>query len=161
MPGFCKCGVNKYAVDENADGSGSYEYHNTDYCPMGAFKKNITLTIKGELNATAHGSLMENAALFNHTLPLKPNYVFHVERDAAGSLQRAYTYACLGKLPLHSKESFAFYLLERAGAARAATSEAINARIAGADKSTGGLLDFAGVRVDNATTFAGCGMLTE
>ena len=128
---------------------------------MGAFKKNITLTIKGELSTdpSSPGSLRENVAVFNHSLPMKPNYVFHVERDAQGALSRVYTYACLGTLPLHRAESFAFYLLARGADARAATSAQIGARVAAAGARTGGALDLAGVRVDNATTFAGCGML--
>ena len=160
MPAFCRCGVNTYAVHE---ASGWYSYTNRDYCVKGPFKKNVTITIKGELSKDPNspGALMENVALFNHTIVKPaPNYVFDVERGPDGSLARVYTYACIGKLPFHKAESFAFYLLERGGVARKATTASIAARVARANASTHGALDFAGLRVDNATTFAGCGMLT-
>ena len=164
MPAFCRCGVNTYAVHEAAGGAGGwYSYTNRDYCVAGAFKKNITITIKGNLNKDKDdaGFLMENFALFNHTVVKPaPNYIFNIERDADGTLARVYSYACIGKMPFHKTESFAFYLLERAASARVATTAAIGARVAAANASTAGLLDFAKLRVDNATHFNACGMLT-
>jgi hypothetical protein len=79
-----------------------------------------------------------------------------LQRDASGAISTAFTYACLGKMPLVGTALFSFNILSRSP--RWALSD-IAALVASANATTRGRLEMSGMRYSDAAAYAGCGVL--
>ena len=89
---------------------------------------------------------------------LDPNMIFQASYAGDGFMDMAFTYACLGRLPVPplGSEKFSFNILSRS--THWNTSD-IQCLIADANASTGGVLDIEGVRICDEATYASCGMV--
>jgi hypothetical protein len=155
MPSFCRCGINEVVVNKAA---GVYGYTNIDYCDEGMLKRNISLTIKGDLSKdpSTPGALHETAAFWNHTIgSLLPNYIFDVRRSSSGIIDTLFTYACLGKVLGFGPELFSFNILSRT---YQHDSASIFELVSSATKKTNGLLNVDGLRLNNFTSYKTCGI---
>ena len=150
LPPFCKCGVNVFQVHVE---SMTYNYVNTDRCVL-----NVSVPIKGVLSndTSTPGLLHENFGPWNstHGLPLLPNMVFHVRRNASLKVDAAFSYACLGRIL--GTERFSFNVLTRTDRLERGQIEAL---VATANASTGGMLEMDGLRYSDEAAYQQCGML--
>ncbi|GMH96298.1 hypothetical protein TrST_g8475 [Triparma strigata] len=108
LPSNCTCSINNVTVSPD---SKTYSYTNLDSC---FDTMDIAIHIAGEISDPfgEPGYLMENAVVAGHQLtPLKPNYLFAVDRDEDGNEAVVYSYACLGKIL--GKERFSFNVLSK------------------------------------------------
>lgn len=134
--------------------SGTYNYVNTDRCVA----VNVSVPIKGILSndSATPGLLLENFGPWNstHGLPYLPNMIFDVRRNASGTIDVAFSYACLGRIL--GSERFSFNVLARTDQLERGQIEAL---VRMANASTGGTLELGGLRFSDAAAYRGCGML--
>ena len=157
QPSLCTCSVNAVEIHVDDVETPWYAYTNTANCGG----VNVSLPVKGILSddPSSPGLLHENFGAFNHTMRrLDPNMIFQASYAGDGFMDMAFTYACLGRLPVPplGSEKFSFNILSRS--THWNTSD-IQCLIADANASTGGVLDIEGVRICDEATYASCGMV--
>lgn len=143
MPSFCTCGVLTWSVD--GDPSASVKHYHYTFAPR-CLGKGVSITCKGEARDPQHpGSLMENAALFNHTVAkLVPNMIFDKVTLADGNVI-GFTYACIGTIVGH--KLFSFNVLAR----RPTLSSAqVADMVAQRQNASGGVFDVKSMRYADA-----------
>lgn len=156
QPSLCTCSVNVVEVHEDDVDTPWYAYTNTANCGG----KNVSLPVKGLLSEDpdSPGLLRENFGAANHTMRrLDPNMVFQASY-VGSSMDTAFTYACLGRLPVppFGSPKFSFNLLSRSPRWNASDIQSL---IADANATTGGVLDVEGMRISDEADYASCGML--